>query len=229
VQYLIAREPDLSLAEVKALVESVTEKDLKRRALVTRIDFMLGQQRWEAAQVAIKEAAAQLQPEGELRSALNLQQMQLWLRTKKYDALVNGMNNLYLTERDKRRNLYFKASIAAARGRDQEAAERFKQAEKMLLYDEDVVLAAADFFSRYKPKEMTSYEMLLEGITYNPYSAKLYKAYALESINKGLDSYADQALVTLRDLLSAVEYSTFIEEFQQQRQQVATRADNWQL
>jgi tetratricopeptide (TPR) repeat protein len=229
VQYLLAHLPRLSLQEVDALVQAVEEKDLKRRALVARVEYLVGKKSWRAAYDAIKEASPQLQPEGELRSALNLQQLKVWLYTENYDALHNRMGKLHLTDRDKRQRLYFKARIAEARGRAEEAATSYEQALKMLLYDEEVVLAAANFFDKYKPDQEVAYNILLSGITYNPYSAQLYKAYALESLDQGLYSYAEQAQETLRNLLPASEYATFIKKLDQKRQEIDNRADNWQL
>ena len=97
----------------------------------------------------------------------------------------------------------------------------------MLLYDEETVLAAANFFDSYKPEGQQAYNILLSGITYNPYAAELQKAYALESLDQGLFSYAEQAQETLRDLLPPSEYSTFIEKLDQKRQEIAARADDW--
>ncbi|WP_242922826.1 tetratricopeptide repeat protein [Pontibacter liquoris] len=227
VQYLLTYLPQLSPEQVNTLVQAITEKDMKRWALVARVGYLMRRKQWGQAHQAIKETAAQLQPEGELRSALNVQQLKLWLHTREYDVLLSRMNNLYLTDRDKRLNLYFRASVAAAKGRNREAAERYQQALKMLLYDEDVVLAAADFFRQHDPGQERAYNILLSGITYNPYSAELYKAYALESLNQGLQSYADQALVTLQSLLPASEYTTFSKKYEKQRQDVVTRAENW--
>ncbi|PRY13120.1 hypothetical protein CLV24_10634 [Pontibacter ummariensis] len=229
VQYLLTYLPELSRREVDALVEAVGEKDLKRRALVARVNYLMGQKKWRTAYFAIKETATQLQPEGELRSQLNLQQLRLWLYTKNYDALLDRMDRLYFTARDERQKLYFKARIAEVKGRTEEAAARYEQALKMLLYDEEVVLAAANFFNKYQPKEETAYNILLSGITYNPFAAELYKAYALESLDQGLYSYAEQAQETLSNLLPAAEYSTFIETLDQKRQEIEARAENWQL
>ncbi|MCJ8165223.1 hypothetical protein MKJ04_10245 [Pontibacter sp. E15-1] len=228
VQYLLTFLPQLSEADMETLVRAVTEKDLKRRALVARVAYLLGKRRWAAAYQAIQEASPQLQPEGELRSALNLQQLQVWLHTERYDALLNKMDKLYLTDRDKRKGLYFKARVAEARGRKEEAAARYDQALKMLLYDEEVVLAAADFYKSYKPKGEQAYNILLSGITYNPYAAGLQKAYALESLEQGLFSYAEQAQENLCSLLDPSEYSTFSEKLEQKRQEIAARADEWQ-
>lgn len=229
VQYLLTYLPKLAPEQVNALVEAVQEKELKRRALVARVDYLLGQKRWKAALDAITEASGQLKPEGELRSALNLQQLKLWLYTENYDVLLNRLDKLYLTDRDKRMGLYFKARIAEAKGRMEEAASRYEQALKMLVYDEETVLAAAEFFNKYKPDEEAAYNILLSGVTYNPYAAQLYKAYALESLDQGLYSYAEQASETLQGLLPASEYTTFIEKLAQKRQEVEARAENWQL
>ena len=229
VQYLLTYLPRLSEPEVNALVQSVTEKDLKRRALVARVGYLVGKRRWNAALEAIKDTAPQLQPEGELRSALNLLQLKVWLNAGKYDVLLDRMEKLYLTDRDKRQMLYFKARVAEARGRKEEAAARYEQALKMLLYDEEAVLAAANFFDSYRPEGERAYNILLSGITYNPYAAELQKAYAMESLEQGLFSYAEQAQENLRDLLPPAEYSTFIKKLDQKRQEIATRADDWQL
>lgn len=229
VTFLLTYLPRLSFEEVNKLVDAVEDKDLKRRALVARIDYLINLRRWKTANDLLKEAGPQLQPEGELRSKLNVQQMKVWLETKNYDVLLSRMNNLHLTERDKRLTLYYRARVADLKGRTQEAATRYEQALKMLLYKEEVVLAAADFFSRYKPKEENAYNILLAGITYNAQSAELQKAYALESINQGLYSYADDALAVLKDLLPAAEYSTFSDKLLKQRQQSEARADDWQL
>ncbi|WP_242927712.1 tetratricopeptide repeat protein [Pontibacter vulgaris] len=229
VQYLLAYLPQLSLGQVDAIVNSVQEKELRRQALLARIDYLMQQKNWKAANDAVKETANQLPPEGSLRSELNLKQMKLWLYTKNYNTLLGRMEKLYLTPKDKRQLVYFRARIAESKGRTREASEQYTQAVKMLLYDEEVVEKAAAFFAKQAPKGMKAYNILLDGITYNPYSTRLYKAYALESINQGLVSYADQALEELRNLLTESEYSTFILEFEKQRQAAATRADDWQL
>ncbi|WP_187260990.1 tetratricopeptide repeat protein [Pontibacter beigongshangensis] len=227
VQYLQAYLPMLTLPEVDALVKSVKEKELRRVALVTRIDHLLQHRRWRLAHDAIKEAGPMLRPEDELRSKLNLQQMRLWLYTKNHDALLNRMNNLYLNERHKRYKLYFRAKIAEVRGRQREAEERYRQALAMLLYDEEVVEEAAAFFANTYPADLEAYNILLSGVTYNPNSARLYKLYALESLKQGLSSYADQALRTLQSLLPAAEYSIFREEFEKRRQEKEAEAEAW--
>ncbi|WP_299755018.1 hypothetical protein [uncultured Pontibacter sp.] len=229
LQYLLSYLPTLTLEHVNMLVNTVQEKDLKRHAVVTRVEYLLNQKRWKAAYDAIQEASAMQRPEGALRSTLNLQQLKLWLNTEKYDLLLNKMDRLYLTDRDKRMRLYFKARVAEARGRSEEAAARYEQAVKMLTYDEETLLAAADFFRKYKPGDEKAYNILLSGITYNPYAVQLHKAYALESIEQGLYSYANQASETLQNLLPPSEYATFIEILEQKRQEVEARAENWQL
>ncbi|MBC5993182.1 tetratricopeptide repeat protein [Pontibacter cellulosilyticus] len=229
VQYMIAFLPQLQKEEVNALVQAVEDKDLKRRALIARVNYLMAKQSWKEAFDAIQDASTKLQPEGELRSALNLQQLRLWLNTGKYDVLLSKMDQLYLTDRDKRQHLYFKAKVAEAKGRTEEAATKYEQAVKMLLYDEEVVLSAANFFNKHEPKTEKAYNILLSGITYNPYAAELYKAYALESVEQGLYSYADQAKEALQSLLPASEYSTFIQKLDKKRQEAAARADEWQL
>ncbi|QCR23343.1 hypothetical protein [Pontibacter sp. SGAir0037] len=228
VQYLLTYLPQLSLYDVNSIVNAVQEKELKRHALVAKVEYLMNKHRWKEANEAIKEAAPVLRPEDELRSQLNLFQLELWLQTNNHDVLLSRMNNLYLTERDKRQKIYYRARIAEVKGREREATEYYNQALAMLLYDEKVVEAAAAFFQKQAPQEMTAYNILLDGITYNPYAVNLHKAYALESLNQGLTSYADQALSTLEDLLPASEYTTFKQKFEEQRQEIQAKTEDWQ-
>jgi cellulose synthase operon protein C len=229
VQYLATYWPQLQLSEVDALVHSVQEKNLRRYAALHRIDYLLQKKLWKQADRALKEAGDQFKPEDELRSQLNLKQMWWLVETQNFDILLNRLDKLYLTNRDERYKLFFRAKIAEVKNRDREAAERYTQAIEMLLYDEKVITEAANFFSRYKPREMAAYNILLNGVIYNPFSPVLQKAYALESLNKGLYSYAKEAADALKDLLPATEYSTFIQKFEERRQELETNADNWQL
>ncbi|MEJ8802938.1 tetratricopeptide repeat protein [Pontibacter sp. H249] len=229
VQYMLSFLPRLTLQEVSQLVEAVQDKELNRQTLVARVDYLMGRKRWKEAYDAIQDASSKLQPEGDLRSALNLQQLRLWLYTGKYDVLLGKMDQLYLKDRDKRQYLYFKAKVAEAKGRNEEAASRYEQALKMLIYDEEVVLAAANFFNTHEPKSEKAYNILLSGITYNPFAVELQKAYALESTELGLYSYVDEAKEALKGLLPASEYTTFIEKLDKKRQEAEARADEWQL
>jgi cellulose synthase operon protein C len=229
VQYLIANLPQLSTEDVNLIVRAVGDKEFRRRALLARVEYLMTKQRWKDSYEAIQQASSQLQPEGELRSTLNLYQLKMWLHTGSYETLLTKMDQLYLSDRDKRHRFYFKARIADAKGRVEEAATRYEQALTLLMYDEEVVLAAARFFKKYKPKQEKAYNILLSGITYNPYSSELFKAYALESLDQGLYTYADQAQLTLQGLLPATEYSTFIEKLNRKRQEVEARVNNWQL
>ncbi len=228
IKYLQANLPHFKPQQVDALVQSIKEKDLHRMALLARIDYLVQKKQLRQANKAIKAAASQLPPEGELRSRLNMQQLKLWNATQNYDILLDRMENVHLTDRHKRYKVFFKAEIAAAKGRDREAAERYKQAVKVLLYDADVVTAAARFFSKHNPDEMTAYEMLLDGIIYNPYSVELQKAYALQSLDNGLFNYAQEALGRLENLLPASEYSIFIKQFERQREAAEQNANAWQ-
>lgn len=227
VQYLLTYLPQLSLYDVNAIAQSVQEKDLKRQAMVAKVSNLVEKKRWKLAFEAMKETSPLLRPEDELRSELNLLQLQIWMNTNNQDVLLERMNNLYLTERDKRQRIYYRARIAEVKGRGREAAEYYNQVLTMLLYDEAAVEAAAAFFKKQAPSELKAYNSLLDGITYNPYAANLQKAYALESLNQGLVSYAEGALTALQDLLPASEYSTFRKQFEAHRQVIQSRTEDW--
>ena len=64
-----------------------------------------------------------------------------------------------------------------------------------------------------KKKDSKAYEILLDGITINPYSVRLYKAYSIQSLWYGIPSFAEEGLKKLQSLLSKTQYDLFLREF----------------
>jgi len=90
----------------------------------------------------------------------------------------------------------------------QAAAKAYQRIAREAPFNEQALLAAADFYSRRKDYA-AAYEALHDGLAENPGSIRLLQAYALSAADAGLSEYATDALARLRQLLPAAEYATF--------------------
>ncbi|WP_370089084.1 hypothetical protein [Ekhidna sp.] len=78
---------------------------------------------------------------------------------------------------------------------------------RMNAFRENQVLAVVD---ELKKRETSGgYELLVDALEINPYSARLLKRYILEALEWNLIEYADQGLARLKDLVTSDEYSEF--------------------
>jgi len=85
----------------------------------------------------------------------------------------------------------------------------FELISTMNSYNEDAVIWAAIYFHGDEIKEMKSYNILVEALLQNPFSVNLLKAYIIESIQVGLNSYADRALLELASLTDPEDFKNF--------------------
>lgn len=93
-------------------------------------------------------------------------------------------------------------------------------------YDQGVV-AAAQFFHHEMDDAQRAYNILLNGVRINPYSATLQKAYILQCLSLYLDSYAENGLAMLKQLVSKIEYETFLQEYTARKDSIEQALDTW--
>lgn len=65
-----------------------------------------------------------------------------------------------------------------------------------------------------------AYDFLLKGIHFNPYSVQLKKQYILQSLEIGLEAYAEDELLSLMELLGEEDFETFVQEYETVRSQL---------
>ncbi len=76
-----------------------------------------------------------------------------------------------------------------------------------------------------KRESSGGYEILVDAIEINPYSAKLLVSYAFAALDWGLYDYADQSIVKLKDLIPNNEFQLINERFEQRKEEM--RNSTW--
>ena len=112
------------------------------------------------------------------------------------------------------RRWYYHATIANGRGDSEEARRLFEIVKNMNPFHDDAILASAAFFQEDQ-EDLKSYNILVEALLQNPYSAKLVKAYILECLDENLNSYALNSLSTLKELIDDEDYTGFVKRNEQ--------------
>ncbi len=95
------------------------------------------------------------------------------------------------------------------------AAALYRRIVQEAPFNETAILAAADFHTRRRDYT-TAYEALNTGLTENPNSPALLRAYVLAATDAGLTDYATQTLPRLQPLLAPTDFAAL-------RKELATR------
>jgi hypothetical protein len=104
------------------------------------------------------------------------------------------------------------AQAASASGDVKTATANYQRIVREAPFNEAGVLAAATFFSRQKQAQ-AAHEALRAGLSENPQSLALLRAYVLAAADAGLSEYAADALTQLRQRLPAAAYATLAAEY----------------
>jgi hypothetical protein len=104
------------------------------------------------------------------------------------------------------------AQRAEAENQLAEATKRYQALVQQVPFSEPAVLAAARFFTGQKAYT-DAYDALNKGLTENPASVPLLRAYALAAADAGLADLGQAALERLGPRLSAAEYANLLAQF----------------
>jgi hypothetical protein len=143
----------------------------------------------------------------EVSTQLSLRMMKYFAAIEKWNELKEALNTLKLDTKGITYKAYFEAKLAEYEGAN--ASEKYTTVCKRFPFDENVLIDASKYFQEKQNNSFTAFNILLEGISLNPYSSALYKAYCLQAINYGIPGFADNGLVKLRELVSDKEYKEF--------------------
>ncbi len=105
---------------------------------------------------------------------------------------------------------------AEAAGQLPEATRRYQALVQQVPFNERAVLAAGAFFTKQKAYT-DAYDALNKGLTENPTSVPLLRAYALAAAEAGLAELGQSTLAQLRPQLSPAEYANLLAQFAARR------------
>lgn len=129
----------------------------------------------------------------------------------KYYIATNDVSNLKL-ELENTKNtdywLFANGYLAYSNKKSKDCSKFYSEVSQKLTHDVQVAITTASYFSSIKDNNK-SYQILLDAITINPYSATLYKAYTLQALVFGIPSFAENGLAQVQKLVSNSEYLAF--------------------
>ena len=153
---------------------------------------------------------------------------QFWAKTNNTKALKQELPNLKFKPEFEAEKTYYQGIIAASEKRNSDAIKLFDQSLRTLPYNDDALLAASKFYHDKLKDDLKAYQVLITGITYNPFSPELHKAYVLQSLKAGFESYAQAGMEQLEPLLSPEEYATFKRLYEGELAKYQAAAQGWE-
>ncbi len=117
-------------------------------------------------------------------------------------------------EFDARRQLekhFYTGLLNEASGDTLNARKNYELIARMNPFFEEAVIHAAEFIGQKDPFE--AYAILLNALEVNPMSVKLLKAYILQCARVQLNSYAENSLEVLSELISRDVYNDFLNKY----------------
>ncbi|PSR56129.1 hypothetical protein AHMF7605_22790 [Adhaeribacter arboris] len=227
VAYLILYQPDLKTPEFESVVTSITAGNFKGLGQLELARHYLQNNNLTAAAQTIQTAQSYAAQDKNLAAALNFLRADLLVKqnnVRELDKLVPALTNPSGGQNHK---LFYQA-VVAEKTNPQQARAFYRQVPQALIYDEDAVLAAADFFSRVQKNDNQAYDLLLSSIKYNPFSPRLYQAYIFSSIKLGFIDFAQTAAQELKNLLSPAEYAIFQTTYEQKLKEKQAAFPGWE-
>jgi hypothetical protein len=209
-QYFHLRKKDLSEKDLLTIYTSLTNQTLKYIASAEMMEFYINRNETDKAGVFWQACPHELNAASDESGLLNYQYLRLLAIEKNQAELKNQIEGIYLNKSNAGARNYFRGLIAQLASNDVEAEKNFQIAFKSDPFNEDGIIWTVDFLNS-RNKYMDAYNVLVESVTLNPYSVKILKAYAKQSILINIESYAIFALDKLEKLMPPKEFKEFRE------------------
>ncbi|QMU30077.1 YfgM family protein [Adhaeribacter radiodurans] len=226
VAYLNLYRPDLSTTEFENVVNSLATGKFKSMGQRELARHYLQNNNVNAAAQTIQAALSLANGDKNLTSELNLLRADVLVKQGKVNELNKLLPTLTNQVADQNQKLFYQA-VVAEKTNPQRAKTFYQQIPQVLIYNEDAVLAAANFFSRVLKNDNQAYDLLLSSIKYNPFSSRLYQAYVFSSIKLGFIDFAQTAAEELKNLLSPAEYANFQTTYEQKLKEKQAAFPGW--
>ncbi|AHM60500.1 hypothetical protein D770_11215 [Flammeovirgaceae bacterium 311] len=121
--------------------------------------------------------------------------------------------------------LQLQASRELANGNATAALQLLRQVTEASPFEEGAILRSVHLLNTQKQPE-EAYALLRRSLLLNSYSLTLLEAYALQSLNIGLDDYARETVETLSTISPADRFTNFREEFNKRQAEIESQ-QNW--
>lgn len=224
--FLILYQPELTTPEFEKITNAVQAGTLKIAAQRELAAHYIKTGNVAAANQIIQAALTAAAGNKNLLSDLNILRADLLVKQGKAAELQKLLPNLTFQPSDSKNPLFYQA-FAAEKSNPKLAGSYYNRITQTLIYREDALLAAANYFSRVQKNDNKAYDVLLAGIKYNPFSAVLYKAYIFTSIKLGFIDFAETAAEELKSLLNPAENTLFRTAYEQKVKEKQASVPGW--
>ncbi|QNF33690.1 hypothetical protein HUW51_13520 [Adhaeribacter swui] len=226
VAYLTLYRPELTTPEFEKVINTLSAGKFKALAQAELAQHYIQTNNLNAAAQTTKTALALAQKDKSITPELNRLQATILVKQRNTAELNKLVPELRLSLAHQNEKLFFQA-VAAEKINPKQAAALYRQVPQALIYQEDAVLAAANYFSQAQKNDNQAYELLLSSIKYNPFSARLYQAYVFTSLKLGFIDFAQTAAEELKSLLSPEEYAIFRSNYEQKLKEKQESFPDW--
>lgn len=212
LNYIHYRKEELSDASLEEIYSEMANSNLKAFAGLEIVNLYLDNTQLENALTFWKKLPVVKPIEG-LSSEKNYTQLRLLVAQKKYDDILQILDDVFLEYPHSLKKNYFRAVALDNTGNKEEAEKYYLLTEKSSLFDADATLAIAEYYSAYRKDFQKAYDVLAIALQRNPNSTPMLKSYALQCLNLRVFHYGEDALERLKELTSEEEYETFLEVY----------------
>lgn len=227
VAYLIVYHPELTTPEFETVARAVQAPGLKPIAQRELAAHYLATNNLAAAAQTLQLALTAATTNKNLQADLHLLEADLLVKQGNLAGLRKLLPALTGSPAITARKLYYQALLAEHSAQPQQAGPLYHNILHTLIYSEEAILAAADYFRQVQKNDERAYSALLSGIKYNPFSIRLYKAYIFTSIRLGFIDFAETAASELKNLLPPAEYTIFRTTYEQKLKAKQASLPGW--
>ncbi len=209
------------------LVSIIRDQRIKVRAIVERANAFTSQKDWAQAGLYLNQLT-QLNLGEELMPYFQQAYLQYTFAQGKLDGnfFQQAQEAAYPRYHLGLRNLYMGAYYQSKQQQDL-AIEAYLEGISKMPYQSGLYLRLAGIYNAQEEGDK-AYDILLEGSEANPENTELLKAYCIQALSSGLDSYAEYWLDRLSALLSDAEYKAFEGVYRAKQAAMEKMLEDWQ-
>lgn len=215
-------------AELIDRAESIEDELIKQKALLLIAQKAIKKQNYKGLE-GLFAIIENKRLDEYLENQLKRLRLRYWLGTENNEKIAAFLedSSAHTTLTGSAEWLHARARIALIQeGRD--ASQQYAHLATLNPFYAQGVVASAHFFRDEMDDVQQAYNMLLNGVKTNPYSATLQKAYIFQCLSMHLTTYAENSLATLKQLVSAAEYEEFLKVYVEKKDSIEQALNQWQ-
>jgi hypothetical protein len=183
------------------LTGSIQSANFKAQSLVEMAMRQADVERISLAKRYINEASQLPVTSQDLKRQIMFNELLLTAQSGDLDELAKRLQGLEFSLDRKLDKLYYEGLLNEAGGDIKKASTTWDKIAHANPFFEDGIIAAAQYAKKDTTDALKSYTILAEAVQVNKTSARLWKAYYAEAMERGFDEYAANARAALVRLL----------------------------